>query len=110
MTSWARLLRVEHRPEDIHDVEAYVAANPAVGHTVSADDIRTPSRGCPTSRRARAYGNIFTQALHDPVVPLERWLSLEDPDSSIASGLVLAARRQPGPQARQHRGRRPPRR
>lgn len=72
------------------DVEAYVAINPAAGLTVSADDIRTAVGGMPKAEAARSFGNIFTRAMHDPVIPLEEWLALEDPDSTMSSGLVLA--------------------
>ena len=77
-------------PSDIDDVEAYVAINPAVGQTVTADDIRNAVGGMPKVEAARSFGNIFTQAMHDPVIPLERWLAVEDPDSSIDTGLVFA--------------------
>lgn len=77
-------------PADIDDVEAYVAINPAVGRIVTADDIRNAVEGMPKVEAARSFGNIFTTAMHDPVIPLERWLELEDGDSQITSGLVFA--------------------
>jgi phage terminase large subunit-like protein len=77
-------------PADIGDVESYVRCNPAVGYTVKADDIRAAVAGMDKSEAARAYGNAWTTALHDPVISLETWHALEDNGSEIESGLVLA--------------------
>ena len=75
---------------DIGNVEAYVAANPAIGYTIKADDIRAAVAGMDRSEAARAYGNQWVSALFEPVIPIETWNALEDNRSAITGDLVLA--------------------
>jgi len=77
-------------PDEIDDVEAYVRINPAVGFTVKAQDIRDAVKGMDKSEAARAYGNIFTTSLHDPIISIETWNALEENTSSIVGDLVLS--------------------
>jgi len=77
-------------PADIDNFEAYVEANPAVGQTVSPEALIRAIEGMDRSEAARAYGNIFVTAMHDPIIPLETWNELQDDTSEVASGLVFA--------------------
>jgi len=77
-------------PKDIGDVEAYVRANPAVSHTVTAQAIRNAVSGMDKSEAARAYGNIFVTSMHDPIIPIEDWDALQDDASKVETGLVFA--------------------
>jgi phage terminase large subunit-like protein len=63
---------------------------PALGHTVTEDAVRTAQQSMARHEFARAYLNTWTTVLGDPVIPLEQWEALAEPDAPRPERVILA--------------------
>jgi phage terminase large subunit-like protein len=74
---------------DIGNVDAYIAINPSLGYTTTAEKIRTTVDGMEKSEAARAFGDIFVVSMNDPVWDLDRWVRALQDDTSTIDGRVF---------------------
>ncbi len=78
-------------PEDADssEPETWRQAIPALGTTIDEATVRGDFRGMPRHEFERSFLNRWTTAIGDPVVALEVWESLADPDAPRPATLIL---------------------
>jgi phage terminase large subunit-like protein len=62
---------------------------PALGHTVDEDTVAAAQRSMPRSEFARAYLNRWVASMGEPIVSMEHWQSLAEPDAKRPEWVVL---------------------
>lgn len=75
---------------DPADPETWYQAMPALGRTVTEDAVLADFRSMELHEFKRAYLNQWTKAMTDPVIPYEKWLEAENPNSEMSDPIVLA--------------------
>jgi phage terminase large subunit-like protein len=75
---------------DPADPATWRSCMPALGHTVTEDAVRSAQGAMGRSEFSRAYLNRWVSSLSDPIIPLERWEALADPNAPRPSSLILA--------------------
>ena len=73
-----------HEDDDPGDENVWRSCMPALGHTTGIDAVRLAYESMSLSEFRRAYLNQWVTQQNDPVIPLDLWNDLEDPDSTIA--------------------------
>ena len=70
-------------------VETWEAAIPAMGRTIDEATIRGDFQGMPRHEFLRSFLNVWTTAMGDPVIPLEEWERMADPDAEKPAHVIL---------------------
>jgi phage terminase large subunit-like protein len=82
---------------DPADPETWRSCMPALGHTVTEDAVRSAQLTMSRSEFSRAYLNRWVTSLSDPIIPIEDWEALAEPDAPRPEHLILALDVAPGP-------------
>lgn len=80
---WPRLAYFEWSlfdEDDPYDIDALRRFHPAIGHTVTAEDLLAISEGVSRTTWLRAFCNVWTEA-SDPLMSAEDWAALEQPQA-----------------------------
>lgn len=78
---------VDDAPAD--DPDTWRSCMPALGHTVDEDTVAAAQRSMPRSEFARAYLNRWVASMGEPIVPMEHWQSLAEPNAKRPEWVVL---------------------
>jgi len=74
---------------DPADVETWRACMPALNTTVAEDTVRAAQQTMARSEFSRAYLNRWVSSMSDPIVSIEWWESLAEPDAPRPEWIVL---------------------
>ena len=75
---------------DPGDPETWRSCMPALGHTVSEDTVAAAQRSMGRSEFSRAYLNRWVASMGDPVIDVDVWAALADPDSPRPARVILS--------------------
>jgi Terminase large subunit, T4likevirus-type, N-terminal/Caudovirus prohead serine protease len=71
------------------DPDTWRSCMPALGHTVSEDTVAAAHRSIGRSEFARAYLNRWVASMGDPIIDLEAWNALAEPDAPRPAEVIL---------------------
>lgn len=79
---------------DPADTETWRSCLPALGLTVAEEFVRDAQRSMPAHEFRRAFLNLQSSGVSDALIPLDRWMSLAEPDAPrppwVALGVDVA--------------------
>jgi len=75
--------------DDPSDPETWRSCMPALGYTVTEDVVRAAQGAMGRSEFARAYLNRWVTSMGDPIVSIEHWQALAEPDAPRPPWCVL---------------------
>jgi hypothetical protein len=79
-------------PDDARadDPETWRECMPALGHTVTEEVVKAAQVSMPRSEFARAYLNRWVASMGDPIIDLDDWQAMAEPDAPRPPWTVLA--------------------
>jgi phage terminase large subunit-like protein len=73
----------------LDDPATWRSCMPALGHTVTEAAVAAAQKSMARSEFARAYANRWVASMADPIIPLEDWEALAEPDAPKPARIIL---------------------